>query len=224
MSGKICIDGFYEYNQELYVFINMTEQYLSNICGYFVIIDEIINRQKMNNLPIQNQVVSLFTMNDSLCFLLNDETDETYEIPTTAYVYKPKNMVNFTSIFGQTKEDRILGPYFYFTSHKNAQNKKQISDGIIRFALFTGKTKYIENFTDDPIDESQTKKDRLLDSNVDHTYEKMTLRISDCNGLWSSEYDSVYLAELELDDGSLVKEAPLLVIKDFSQQVPLSID
>jgi hypothetical protein len=51
----------------------------------------------------------------------------------------------------------------------------------------------------------------------------MTLRISDFNGLWSNEYDSVYLAELELDDGRQIKEAPMLVIKAHNQQIPLSI-
>jgi len=225
MKDVVHIDGFYEYNQDLYVFIDMTEQFKSNIIGHFVLVDEIVNRQKMNDMPIQNYITSLFIMNDPLCFLLNDETSETYEIPTTAYVHKPIKKVNFTSIFGQTvDQDGILGPYYYFTSYKKVTNqKKEESGGVIRFALFTGNTKYIENYPDDPIDESQIKKDRLEDQNLDQHYEKMTLRISDYDGLWVNRYDSVYLAELELDDGRQIKEAPMLVIKAYNQQIPLSI-
>jgi hypothetical protein len=224
MKGKVHIDGFYKYDKYLYVFIDMTEQFKSNIIGHFVLIDEIINRHKMNDTPIHIDVLSLFKINDTLCFLLNDETGESYEIPTTAYAFKPKNKVNFTSIFGQTVEqDGILGPYYYFTSYKNAQMKKPKNGGIVRFALFTGVTKYVENFPNDAIDESQTKKDRLSDKKLDNIYEKMTLRISDYDGLWAKEYDSIYLAELELDDGKLLKEAPLLVIKEHNQQIPLSI-
>lgn len=223
MKSTVCINGFFEFNRDLFVFIDITEQYKSNICGIFALMDEIVNRQKVNETPIQNQIISLFIMNDPLCFLLNMETEEQYEMPTTGYVCKEKNKVSFTSIFGQTTEDGIVGPYFYFTSHKNAQNKKPSNGGIIRFALFTGNTRYIENLLDDPIDDSRIKRERLEDPNIDQMYEKMTLRITDYDGTWTNKYDSVYLAQLELDNGDFVKDAPMLVIKEHCQQIPLTI-
>ena len=223
MKNTVCINGFFEFNKEIFVFIDITEQFKSNMSGTFALMDEIVNRQKVNETPIQNYIFSLFIMNDPLCFLLNMETEEQYEIPTTGYVCKEKNKVSFTSIFGQTTEDGILGPYFYFNSHKNAQNKKTSNGGIIRFALFTGNTKYIENLPDDPIDDSRVKRERLEDPNIDQMYEKMTLRITDYDGTWANKYDSVYLAQLELDNGDFVKDAPMLVIKEHCQQIPLTI-
>ena len=222
MSDKICIDGFYEYNQDIYVFINITDQYQTNICGYFIIIDELLNTRKMNEIPIQYQATVLFEMNDFLCFLLDDK-DEFYEIPSVAYVCKEKSKVNFTSIFGETASLGIIGNYFYFTNYKNAIMNKPKGGGIIRFALFTGNTKYIENLPNDPVDMSDIKKERMRDTNLDETYEKMTLRISDYDGLWANNYDTAYLGKIELDNGDFVKNTPLLVIREHCQQIPLTI-
>jgi hypothetical protein len=50
----------------------------------------------------------------------------------------------------------------------------------------------------------------------------MTLRISDHDGLWKQNYDSVYLGNLELDDGNNLKNSPIYVIKDYYNHTPLS--
>lgn len=222
MKDIIHIDGYFEYKQELYVFINITEQFKSNICGEFVLVDELLNTRKMNEIPIQYQANVLFEMNDFLCFLLDDK-DEFYEIPSVAYVCKEKSKVNFTSIFGETASLGIIGNYFYFTNYKNAIMNKPKGGGIIRFALFIGNTKYIENLPNDPVDVSDIKKERMRDTNLDETYEKMTLRISDYDGLWANNYDSAYLGKIELDNGDFVKNTPLLVIREHCQQIPLTI-
>ena len=74
----------------------------------------------------------------------------------------------------------------------------------------------------DPNDDSEIKKQRLNDSSLKHNCEIQTLRISDHDGIWTKTYDSVYLGNIELDDGSFIEETPLIVLKDYKQQIPLS--
>ena len=73
-----------------------------------------------------------------------------------------------------------------------------------------------------PNDESNIKKERLNDLSLDQKYEILTLRISDHDGTWSKSYDSAYLGNIELDDGSFIKEAPMIVLREYNQQIPLS--
>jgi hypothetical protein len=180
------------------------------------------------------------------CFLKNKD-NVNYEVPIIGYVGKCASMLNFTYVFGVSKSDNsaILGPYFYFTDYLNAINQggwskdgksesrhdKLLTDnskgryksgGIIRFALFMDKTKVIQNHLLDGIDESEIKKERLLDELLDVQYERLTMRISDHDGNWSKNYDSVVLGNIELDNGVKVKNAPIIVLKEYDQQIPLS--
>jgi hypothetical protein len=213
----------------------------------FVISDEIINHRKMCNIPISKDTTNFFIVNNSINYLYN-EKNEAYETPIVGFVGKSTpEKINFTYIFGESSKNKseILGPYYYFTNFKYAirqggwspnynqeyiynklitdkENGIYLKGGIIRFALFTGITKYIENIPNYPIDESEIKKQRLNDSSLDRNYEIQTLRISDHDGIWAKTYDSAYLGNLELDDGSFIKESPLIVLKEYEQQIPLS--
>jgi len=234
---NIEIDGFYEYNCELFLFINVTKCKLiindiyseSNI--WFVTVDEILNIRNVCNIRLDPLSYRFFNHNYDFCILL-DEKNEAYENPIVAYVGKQENKVNFTYIFGVTQNDKnaILGPHYYFTDFENAvKNAYELSEkcdkkksGIVRFALFVGNTKYINNFPNDDIDVSDIKQQRLNDDELDRKYEQLTLRISDHDGKWSETSDSCYLGNLILDNGSKVKDSPIIVLKDYNQQVPLS--
>ena len=37
-----------------------------------------------------------------------------------------------------------------------------------------------------------------------------------------NNYDSVYLGNIELDDGSFLEDTPIIVLKEYNQQVPLT--
>lgn len=215
--------------------------------SYFLLTDEILNHKKFCNLNINEETIKFFLENDSINYLY-DKNNEVYEIPIVGFVGKQTpEKVNFTFTFGESSKDKshILGPYYYFTDfiHSIRQGgwshnykpesvfNKLVTDnehgrfskgGIIRFALFMGKTKYIENMPNDENDESEIKKFRLEDSTLDKTYEIQTLRISDHDGNWAENYDSVHLGNIELDDGSFIKEAPIFVLKEYNQQIPLS--
>jgi hypothetical protein len=225
---------------------NIDETYLSSSLR-FSITDEILNHRNVCNIEISPETTHFFLKNDLINYLY-DKNKETYEIPIVGFVGKPTpEKMNFTQIFGQNSGDKseILGPYYYFTNFQNAirqggwsrnyesewlfgkkitddENGKYIKGGIVRFALFMGRTKYIENMPNDPIDESEIKKSRLEDINKDKMFEIQTLRISDHDGKWSNDYDSAYLGNIELDDGNLLRDAPFYVIKEYNQQVPLT--
>jgi len=235
---NIEINGFYEYNNELFLFINVTECkllindiYSESNC-MFVTVDEILNLRYMCNIRIDSFPYRFFNNNYDFCILL-DENNEAYENPSVAYVGKQENKLNFTYIFGVSQNDKnaILGPYYYFTDFENAvKNAYELNEnlhiknkiGIIRFALFVGNTKYINNYPNDNIDVSDTKQQRLNDDELDRTYEQLTLRISDHDGKWSETSDSCYLGNLMLDNGIKLKDSPLIVVKEYNQQVPLS--
>jgi len=234
-TSKIIFNGFHVYNNELYLFYDLTNIHLEINDVYrdspirFCLINEILNSSKLCDIPISQYAYDFFTFNYNFCLLTN-EKDEIYETPIVGYVAKPENKLNFSYVFGETiqkDKNAILGPYFYFTSFKNAVKlsyniTSNSKSGIVRFALFLGKLKYIENKISDPIDESDTKKERLLDTSFNLNLERLTMRITDYDGTWADNYDSVYLAPVELDDGSILEVAPLIVLKEYSQQLPLS--
>lgn len=252
-TKKLEFDGCFEFEQNLYLFFDMTEYNLNINDIYFlsparfVLTDEIINHRYVCNIPISKKTINFFIVNDSINYLY-DENNEAYEHPIVGFVGKPTpEKINFTYTFGESPKNKseIFGPYYYFTDFNYAIRqggwsndykpeyifKKLVTDnengryhkgGIIRFALFTGKTKYIENMPNSPIDESDIKNQRLNDRSLNQKYEIQTLRISDHDGKWSETYDSVYLGNIELDDGSFIKEAPLIVLKEYNQQIPLS--
>jgi hypothetical protein len=213
----------------------------------FALIDEIVNHRNICNMKISNDTSSFFLKNKSINYIYNDKY-EPYEIPIVGYVGKPTpEKMNFVLTFGESAKNKsaILGPYYYFTDFYHAirqggwskdykpekiydklitdnENGRYIKGGIIRFALFGGKTKYIENMPNDPNDVSEIKKQRMQDLNLNTTREILTLRISDHDGLWANSYDSAYLSIIELDDGSILEDVPVLVIKEYNQQIPLT--
>jgi hypothetical protein len=249
-NDNITFDGFYIYKNEIYIFYNLTNDTLvyNNIYNneiFFAIVDEIINHKAILNIPIDNNVYEFF-MDNVIFTQLYNKSDEICEMPIICYVGKNYTMLNFTCTFGVSiKENGILGPYFYFTNFKNAVREgcwsedgkseikygklitnneygRYVKGGIVRIALFLGNTKYIENNPNDEYDKSEIKKQRLIESNIDQTLERLTMRITDYDGLWAEKYDSVYLGKLELDNGDFLKNTPVIVAKNYNQQVPLS--
>jgi hypothetical protein len=253
-SSLIDFNGFYEYDNKLYIFyditkyknISLNETYLSSNLR-FGLIDEIVNTMNICHIPIDYETTKFFILNEQ-CNYLRDKNGNSYEIPIVGYVGKPNEQkLNFTLTFGETAKDKsgILGPYYYFTSFNRSIRQggwspnfkpeskfnnlitdneygRYIKGGIVRFALFIGKTKYVDNFPNEDYDESLIKSERLEDDTLNRKYERLTHRISDHDGLWAQNYDSIYLGKIELDDGTLLDDAPIIVLKDYNQQVPLT--
>jgi hypothetical protein len=250
-SAATHFTGFLESNNNLYMFFDITklnvriDDIYKRSHLWLALMDEIVHHQRLCDIKIDTSLVNLFLSNENLFFLV-DENNENYQTPVVCYAGKQDSKLNFTFIFGEPKRDKnsILGPFYYFTDFHNAikdvvssenikveyKNNRLLTDddngrytegGIIRFAVFVGNTKYIENKPNDPNDESDTKYERLQDENLDQNMERLTMRISDHDGNWAQNYDSAYLGCIELDNGTFI-EKPYLVVKNYKQQVSLS--
>lgn len=177
----------------------------------YVLVDEIMNQKKVKDIPIHHSVIHFFSKYTELLFL-NNEMKESYEVPVVGYNAVPENKssLSFHMTFGNFKKEGILGEYYYFTDYEMAIKERKKGDVLVRYAVFLGNSKVIMNREDDPVDASEIGKNPVM------------ARITDYDGRWSETYDSVYLAPLQLEDGSVVERAPLWAVKEYTQQTPLT--
>ena len=152
----------------------------------------------------------------------------------------------------KTNHDEIMGPFYYFTNYENAvkmsidsynnkcnstpnaelktetqpnilsfildKTKTDKKIGIIRSVIFLGVNKVPTNYPEDDVDNSFHSS---ILSCIDNENVQIN-RISDHNGLWTDNYDSVYIGKLLLDNGKFINGAPLWVVKDYNQQASIS--
>jgi hypothetical protein len=100
-----------------------------------------------------------------------------------------------------------------------------IKGGLIRFAIFPGNTKVTTNCLENSTDKSQITQNMLeLDSStMEYKNARNAIRFSDRDALWTQKYDSVYVGPMALDNGDTYQETPMWVLKDYEQQIPLTI-
>lgn len=225
--NSVDFKGFYEYKNNLYIFFDITKYQITKNyffrtqdCVWLVLIDEIVNHKATLHLKIEESVTDLFIMNDLLCFLC-DDNDINYEIPNVGYVLENKKRLNFIYNFGQTKNDDILGSCYYFVDFDTVLRNKIQEKGIVRFALFMGKTKYFENNPNDDHDVSEIKQKRLEDATLNQMNERLTMRVTDYDSKWKLNYDSAYLGNIELDNG-ILWDNKMIALKEYEQQMSLS--
>ena len=241
---NVDFKGLYFFQEKLYVFIDLTKLSVNvslinkDDLYWFALMDEIVNKKQICNITIHDDVVDFFSQNNEFIFFRN-ENKEVIEIPTVVYTGKQESKLFFNYIFGNVPLDNnaILGSGYYFTDYNNAIKQiclflsmdteinewKTIPVGIIRYALFLGNNLLKLNYPNDMNDESELKYHKLqTENNTTCTYEKMTLRISDYDGIWKENYDSVFLGKIELDNGEELKNTPMYVCKDYYSHVPLS--
>ena len=211
--------GYKRYNGYIYLFIDISCAKLK-VCqnAQFCLIDEMVNVKHVYNKPIAPMVTNFVRDNISL-FNILDTNNKAFEFPSAVYVGCDEANLNFTYTFGNRKSQHnsILGPHYYFTSFENASKEY----GAVRFSIFTGHTLVKINFPNDDIDESLLKKQLLYNNHINHKYELMTQRVTDHDAKWASNYDSVHLGIIELDDGQMLRNTPIIVVKVYDQQIPL---
>jgi hypothetical protein len=181
----------------------------------YVLVDEIMNHKKVKDIPIHKSVIHFFSKYPELLFL-NNEMNESYEVPVVGYnpVPEKKSSLSFHMTFGNFTKEGILGQYYYFTDYEMALKERKKEDVLVRYAVFLGNSKVIMNREEDPEDSSE--KANAMGKNP------LMARITDYDGRWAEAYDSVYLAPLTLEDGSVVEGAPLWAVKQYTQQTPLT--
>jgi hypothetical protein len=210
--------------------LNINDSYKSNNL-WFTLPSEIINEQRIADLEIDEEVANLFYTYPTFA-ILHDANGAKYEVPQVGYVSKRDDKTFFTYTFGETarNSNALFGPYYYFTNFANCTKQIAILQeyekdnvvGVIRFALFLKKHKIVENLLTDPVDDSLVKKERYGDPNMDANYERLTARISDHDGKWTEQFDSIILSNVQLDNGSFIKNVPVFCVKEYEQQYPLS--
>ena len=176
-----------------------------------LISDEIIRN-------LQNNTMYEFLLKHPYCMHIQDESGRVVPMPVIGYRQRC-TLYNNVAILGN--QDDIVGPYYYFyttTTTTTTTNKKlckcnNSNCDLIRFALFLGRLKVPMNLPKDKIDESLIKK-QLLRENEKEV--KHTMRISDHDGIWTRDYDSVYIGRLELDNGQKMENS-CWVVKSFTQ-------
>jgi hypothetical protein len=254
--AAIEFKGIYVYEQQIYAFIDLSKLELNislvkqdTLC-WFGLMDEIVNKKHICNIPINNTVTDFFVNNNIFIYFKNSK-EEQIEIPTVVYTGTHESQLHFKYVFGNTPcdDNSILGSGFYFTDYTNAirqggwspdykeefkhgkeltennKNGKYTKGGVIRYAVFLGNNLVKQNFPNDDVDNSEIKNTKLINTENNpeiNMYEKMTLRISDHDGLWKQSYDSVYLGKLELDNGDFLKNTPIYVVHDYYKHTPLS--
>ena len=166
---------------------------------------------------------NLFIYNEDLIYLKNSNNINC-ELPVVAYYDSYDKQIEFTSIFGVSRCRDMLegfaGLYFYFYSYSTIIDRLKREEGknrkgIIRIALFLGNMKVPMNLEKDEPDKSQHTRDLLLKDPTTTTEEykmvRAMLKISDRDGLWTQNYDSVYCGKMKI-----------WVVKEYEQQMPLT--
>lgn len=237
--------GGYRNGQNLYLFFDCSILMIESVRLtkindlWLILIDEIVNSGSVLNYKISEGVVDFFKNNPEFLYLKNtnydfgfdycdDDNRKFIETPVVVYNNCPKKKLNFISTFGisHSTSTALFGPYYYFTNYDMAI-KNTTNEGIIRSAIFLGNMKVVLNKSSDPVDDSE------ITNNIINSYNNTTAndaniqfkmrRIADRGGLWTINFDSVYLGRVKLDDDGLCFEnGPLWVIKDYIQQLSLS--
>jgi hypothetical protein len=248
LKGLKHVDGYIVRETKAYVFYQvdnsvelttMMKTFFPDV--HFLLADELVNGKQVMKCKIHQDVTAFFKMHPHFLFL-HSTTNDVFEMPVVLYHGTKNKNIKFISYLG-TSPSEISAPFgvgYYFTDFENAkrralrtsiayinpsfnsQHNNVMEKGIVcRFAIFPGKMKVLLNKPDDGIDESSTKQ-QLLSS--PHTFQKakMTMRLTDHDGRWKDNYDSVYIGKSDLDDGTRFEEGPLWCLKDYEQQLFLT--
>jgi len=237
---KLQSQGYLEYNGNIYVFYNLSQTnvhsgkplitkktlQLENASAtlWWVLIDEICNHRKCLSFPVHKSVTYLFYNNPALIYLTRGI--EHIDIPIVAYYGNYYKFIPTVVSLGQNPTvwpSVKFGPFFNFTNYPgsfryagwtaNYKERKvynaQIADddgkiskgGIARFALFMGDIKVL----------------------LDDTHSKVKNYIHKKDHSWALQYQSLYLGRVPRREGGVWHMNPHYVIKDYEQQVPLSM-
>ena len=221
--SKIELKGYYENNNELYAFVDVSKISVEpcllykNTEYWFVLLTEITNNQSVCDMKINKEVINFFITHCSYFFLENPEEHTLYPHPDVIYDGSHLKKADFQNVFGISKKDDIYGKQYYLTaSLDNAfrnggwnntfspeyKYDKLITDnefgryiqgGINRIAILSDKIIY--------------KTIPIVDVNDDQPINEFV------DSLFTL-YDTIYIEDLD--------KQPTILIKEYSQQIPLS--
>ena len=179
---------------------------------WWCIISELLNDRKVLTLTIHPSVTEYLEDHPDLLFLYDNILGKVYETPAIGYYGSYANHIAVTVVLGLQKAppQASLGPYYYFGDYGRAMryavwtqnlkpleiNQKMITvnekgqydkGGMVRFALFLGKTTmFLNRPTDKPdtseISREMARKDPFIGA---------TIKLWDVDAKWVYKYNSV---------------------------------
>tara|TARA_Y100000389_G_scaffold203694_1_gene253071 strand:+ start:2662 stop:3849 length:1188 start_codon:yes stop_codon:yes gene_type:complete len=244
-------NGILKFNNEQYLFYKFNnstkniESINSSQNEYWTTIDDIINLQTFYNFKILNNIYYFLIHNLKALYLLDDSSN-IIETPASVYYGDYYKKIGIIGGLGMPRSSPYasLGPYFYFGNYDRSLRFASITDngkpleimgekitikdtpvytkgGIVKFAIFLGKSKVMFNLPDDPKDDS----DLSLELADKRLFIKDTLRLRDNQGKWTEEYNSVVQPDLYIYDRELKFDRKLdagFIIEYFNQQIPIN--
>ena len=131
--------------------------------------------------------------------------------------FKPKEVnasKTGTSKTGTSKTD--TSKTSYITVDDKGRYEK---GGIVKFALFAGRTKMLIGLKSDDKDDSSISIE-LAEKN---DFVKAMLKLRDSSAKWTKDYNSIRIGthDIKLPDKPVIHTNPMIALKEYEQQVPL---
>ena len=212
---------------------------------WWVLTAEVINVKEVLNFPIKKSATDFLLKNQELCLLKQKKTAVVYETPEVGYYGNYYKKIAAVASLGLSRESPYasFGPFYYFSNYTHAirnafwSNKAKpvkigeeyitVDDkgrydkgGIVRFALFSGKTKMLLGRPTDLPDDSHISEELAEKS----PFVKSMLKLRDSGAKWIAEYNSIRIGSHTVtltDKGTDIHTNPLIALREYEQQVPL---
>ena len=152
--GEECYKGFVEHAGNIYIFfdvtdIELTSEFSDNHTN--CIIDELMNKKRALDLPIEHATSSLFSTNHKLIYLYDDKMHKPIHYPIRAYLCESVNdeyaNVKYVdadqssvSMISDKVNDPVVGNGYLFTS---TALDASVTPSLKRYALFHHDATYV---------------------------------------------------------------------------------
>jgi hypothetical protein len=210
---------------------------------WWLLSSEIVNYKKVLNFDIDSFSTKFLLENNKLMFLYDDEGN-IYETPEVGYYGNYYKKIASVASLGLSRQSiySSFGPYYYFSTYTHAMRNaiwnpsykpmkvldeyitigergRYTKGGIVKFALFVGKTKMLMGRSFDKPDESHISQELALKND----FIKQMAKLRDTDGRWTEEYNSIRIGShsIKLKDNPIIYTDPMIALKEYEQQVPL---
>lgn len=210
---------------------------------WWVLAAEIINNQAVLNFPI-HPLTTTFLVKHHALGLLYDKEGNVYETPEIGYYGNYYKKIAAVASLGLSRESPYasFGPFYYFSNYTHAMrnafwsnqakpikiNEEYITvddegrykkGGLVRFALFPGKTQMLLGRPTDKADDSRISQELAAKS----PFVKAMLKLRDNGAKWIAQYNSIRIGQHQINttEGKTITTNPLIALRDYEQQVPL---
>jgi hypothetical protein len=210
---------------------------------WWLLSSEIINYKKVLNFDISSFSTKFLLENNKLMFLYDDEGN-IYETPDVGYYGNHYKKIASVASLGLSRQGiySSFGPYYYFSTYTHAMRNaiwnpsykpmkvldeyitvdergRYTKGGIVRFALFSGRTKVLMGRSFDKPDASHIS----IELALKNEFVAAMIKLRDSDGRWTEEYNSIRIGShtIKLKDKPIIYTDPLIALKEYEQHVTL---